>query len=147
MFLNIKKVFAIACVTVAVGAASVPSSVFAQNTTQNQSANRRPRQGEAFKQLNLTDVQKSAMKQIRENAKIQRQNVFNAEQLDKIAKARQSGDMKGLRGSLNLSADQKQRMEAIRVESKRQVGEVLTDVQKQQLLKMRQARKAQLNNR
>ncbi|MFM7602624.1 MAG: hypothetical protein ACKO7R_15740 [Pseudanabaena sp.] len=140
MFRNIKSLLAIACVTVAVGAVAVPHLVAAQNTTQNSSENRKPRQGENWKKLNLTEAQKAQMKSIRESAKARSQAVLTAEQRAIMEKARQSGDLKGVRKSLNLTDAQKQQMKAIAEDTKAQMKNVLTPAQQQQFEQMKQQR-------
>jgi protein CpxP len=142
MFRNIKKILAIACVTVAVGAVAIPSLVSAQNTTQNSTEKRKPHQGHGWKQLNLTEAQKAQMKTIRESAKTRSQSVFTPEQRALMAQARQSGDRKGVRKSLNLTADQKQQLKAISGDTKTQMKNVLTPAQQQQLEQMKQQRQA-----
>jgi len=141
MLRNIKKVLAIACVTLAVGAVTIPNLVSAQNTTQNQSEKGRVRKGDAWKNLNLTEAQKAQIKTIRESAKTQSQNVLTAEQRAKIAEARQSGDRKGVRKSLNLTDAQKQQMKAIGESTKAQIKNVLTPAQQQQMEQMKLDRK------
>ena len=136
---SIKKLFAIACVSVAVGAVTIPNLVSAQNTTQNRTEKRMSHK-EAWKKLNLTDTQKAQLKTIRESAKTQSQNVLTAEQRVKIAAARQSGDFKGVRKSLNLTDAQKQQMKAIAESTKAQMKNVLTPAQQQQLEQMKQER-------
>jgi len=140
MFRNIKSLLAIACVTVAVGAVAVPNLVAAQNTSQNSSESRKPRQGEYWKQLNLTEAQKTQMKSIRESAKARSQAVLTAEQRAIMEKARQSGDRKGVRKSLNLTDAQKQQMKAIAEDTKAQMKNVLTPAQQQQFEQMKQQR-------
>ncbi|WP_434685600.1 Spy/CpxP family protein refolding chaperone [Pseudanabaena minima] len=142
MFRNIKSLLAIACVTVAVGAVAVPNLVAAQNTTQNITEKRKPRQGEGWKQLNLTEAQKAQMKSIRESAKARSQAVLTAEQRAIMEQARQSGDRKGVRKSLNLTDAQKQQMKAIAEDTKTQMKNVLTPAQQQQLEQMKQQRQA-----
>ncbi|MEA5478862.1 Spy/CpxP family protein refolding chaperone [Pseudanabaena galeata UHCC 0370] len=142
MFRNIKSLLAIACVTVAVGAVAIPNLVAAQNTTQNSSEKRKPRQGEGWKQLNLTEAQKAQMKSIRESAKARHQSVLTAEQRAIMEQARQSGDRKGVRNSLNLTDAQKQQMKAIAEDTKTQMKNVLTPAQQQQLEQMKQQRQA-----
>ena len=141
MLRNIKRVLAIACVTLAVGAVTIPNLVSAQNTTQNQSEKGRVRKGDAWKNLNLTEAQKAQIKTIRESAKTQSQNVLTAEQRAKIAEARQSGDRKGVRKSLNLTDAQKQQMKAIGESTKAQIKNVLTPAQQQQMEQMKLDRK------
>ncbi|MEY3304921.1 MAG: hypothetical protein ACK5RE_03490 [Pseudanabaena sp.] len=142
MFRNIKSLLAIACVTVAVGAVAIPNLVSAQNTTQNSTEKRKPRQGEGWKQLNLTEAQKAQMKSIRESAKARHQNVLTAEQRAIMEQARQSGDRKGVRKSLNLTDAQKQQMKAIAEDTKAQMKNVLTPAQQQQLEQMKQQRQS-----
>ncbi|PZV18760.1 MAG: hypothetical protein DCF20_01470 [Pseudanabaena sp.] len=142
MFLNIKKALAIACVTIAVGAVAIPNLVSAQTTTQNSTEKLKPRQGDGWKQLNLTDSQKAQLKTIRENAKTKRQGVFTADQLAKLQQARQSGDRKGVWKSLNLTDAQKQQMKAIAEDTKAQMKRILTPAQQQQLEQMKQQRQA-----
>jgi len=146
MFQNIKKVLAIACVTMAVGALTVPNLVSAQNSAQ-QTASRveKNKRGDGWKKLNLTDAQKAQLKTIHENAKTQRQSVFTPEQRAKLEQARQSGDRKGVWKTLNLTDAQKQQMKAIGQSTKTQVQAVLTPAQQQQLAQMRQDRKSDRN--
>ena len=144
MFRDIKKVLAIACVSMAVGAATIPSIVSAQNSTQNSVQNRtEKRRGDGgWQKLNLSDAQKAQMKSIRESAKARSQSVFTEEQRAIMKQARESGDRKGVRKSLNLTADQKAQLKAIAEDTKTQVQSVLTPEQKQQLELMKQQRKA-----
>jgi protein CpxP len=141
MFRNIKKLLAIACVTVAVGTFAIPSLVSAQNSNPNRTENMKKRQ-EALKQLNLTEAQKTQMKAIHENAKARRQSVLTAEQRAVMEQARQSGDRKGVRKSLNLTDAQKQQLKAIAEDTKAQIKNVLTPAQQQQLEQMKQQRQA-----
>jgi Spy/CpxP family protein refolding chaperone len=141
MFRNIKKVLALACVTVAVGAVAIPSLVSAQNNNPNRTEKMQKRQ-DAFKQLNLTEAQKTQMKAIRESAKTRRQSVLTAEQRAIMEQARQSGDRKGVKKSLNLTDAQKQQMKAIGEDTKAQIKNVLTPAQQQQLEQMKQQRQA-----
>ncbi|MFM7885647.1 MAG: Spy/CpxP family protein refolding chaperone, partial [Pseudanabaena sp.] len=128
MFQNLKKVLAITCVTMAIGATTIPNVVSAQVATQPSTSTR----GE-WKKLNLTDTQKSQLKAIRENAKTQRQNVFTPEQRAIMEQARQSGNRDGVSESLNLTEAQKQQLRAISQNTKTQIDNVLTPEQKQQL--------------
>jgi periplasmic protein CpxP/Spy len=141
MFRNIKKLLAIACVTVAVGTVAIPSLVSAQNNNPNRTENMKKRQ-DALKQLNLTEAQKTQMKAIHESAKARRQSVLTPEQRTLIEKARQSGDRKGVMKSLNLTDAQKQQMKAIAEDTKAQMKNILTPTQQQQLEQMKQQRQA-----
>ncbi len=141
MFRNIKKLLAIACVTVAVGAVAIPNLVSAQNNNPNRTENMKKRQ-DALKQLNLTEAQKTQMKAIRESAKARHQSVLTPEQRTLIEQAKQSGDRKGVRKSLNLTDAQKQQMKAIAEDTKAQMKNVLTPTQQQQLEQMKQQRQS-----
>ena len=148
MFRNFKKALAIACVTVAVGAVTIPNLVSAQNSAPEvDSLVEKNKRGEGWKKLNLTDAQKAQMKTIHENAKTQRENVFTPEQRAKLEQARQSGDRKGVWKTLNLTDAQKQQMKAIGQTTKDQMKAVLTPEQQQQLAQMRQDRKGDRPNR
>lgn len=140
MLNNFKKIAAIACATIVVGAASLPSFVSAQTSMPNRMENRKPRGEGGWKKLNLTEAQKTQMKSIHDSAKARREAVLTAEQRAIIAQARQSGDRKGVMKSLNLTEAQKQQMKAIMQESKMQMENVLTAEQKQQAAKFREER-------
>jgi Spy/CpxP family protein refolding chaperone len=59
-----------------------------------------------------------------------------------MEQARQSGDRKGVRKSLNLTDAQKQQMKAIAEDTKAQMKNVLTPTQQQQLEQMKQQRQS-----
>jgi Spy/CpxP family protein refolding chaperone len=59
-----------------------------------------------------------------------------------MEQARQSGDRKGVRKSLNLTDAQKQQMKAIAEDTKAQMKNVLTPAQQQQLEQMKQQRQS-----
>jgi len=52
------------------------------------------------------------MKSIRDSAKARRQSIFTDEQRAIMNQSRESGDRKGARKSLNLTADQKTQLQA-----------------------------------
>jgi Spy/CpxP family protein refolding chaperone len=140
MIRNIKNFLAIACVTVAVGAAMIPSIVLAQNNNQNTTETRKPRQGEGWKKLNLTEAQKTQMKAIHQGSKTRRDAVFTPEQRALMAKAREAGDRKGVGKQLALTDAQKQDLKAIREDTKTQMKGILTPEQQQQMEQMKQQR-------
>ncbi|MBE9227716.1 hypothetical protein IQ264_20020 [Phormidium sp. LEGE 05292] len=107
--------------------------------------------------LNLTDEQKTQMRQIREATRTQIESVLTQEQKDKLRaameqrraqrgqqQAQQSGERRGQRGqvwaSLNLTADQQAQIKRIREESRQKMQAVLTPEQQQQMQQMRQER-------
>jgi Spy/CpxP family protein refolding chaperone len=59
-----------------------------------------------------------------------------------MEQARQSGDRKGVRKSLNLTDAQKQQLKAIAEDTKAQMKNVLTPAQQQQLEQMKQQRQS-----
>ena len=144
MFRDIKKVLAIACVTMAVSAATIPSIVSAQNSTPNSAPSRtEKRSGDGdWAKLNLSADQKAQIKSIRESAKARSQSVFTDEQRAIMKQARESGERNGIGKSLNLTADQKAQLKAIAQDTKTQVANILTPEQKQQLELLKQQRKA-----
>lgn len=147
MIRNVKNLLAIAFVTVAVGAVTIPNLVSAENTTQNTSQTRKPHRGEGYKKLNLTEAQKTQMKTIHESAKARCNNVFTVEQRAIMAKARETGDRKGVRKQLNLTDAQKQQLRAIGEESKTQMKAILTPEQQQQMEQLKQQRQQQRQER
>lgn len=107
--------------------------------------------------LNLTDAQKTQMRQIREATRAQIENVLTQEQKDKLRAAReqrrqqreqqqaqQGGERRGQRSqvwaSLNLTAEQQAQIKRIREESRQRMQAVLTPEQQQQMQQMRQER-------
>ena len=147
MLSNIKKALAIACVTIAVGAATLPSLALAQSTTPNRTEKMKPHEG-GWQKLNLTEAQKTQMKAIRESAMARRQSVLTAEQRAQAEQMRQSGKRGGGdKKSLNLTEAQKQQMRAIHEDSKKQRDNVLTAEQKAQLQTMKEQRQSQRESR
>jgi len=107
--------------------------------------------------LNLTDEQKTQMRQIREATRTQIESVLNQEQKDKLRaakeqrgqqqgqqQAQQRGQGREVWASLNLTADQQAQIKRIREESRQKIQAVLTPEQQQQMQQMRQNRQ---NNR
>lgn len=107
--------------------------------------------------LNLTDAQKTQMRQIREATRQQIENVLTQEQKDKLRAAReqrreqrgqqqaqQGGQRRGQRGqlwsTLNLTSEQQAQIQRIRQESRQKMQAVLTPEQQQQMQQMRQNR-------
>ena len=107
--------------------------------------------------LNLTDAQKTQMRQIREATRAQIESVLTQEQKDKLRaameqrrqqreqqQAQQGGERRGQRGqvwaSLNLTAEQQAQIKRIREESRQKMQAVLTPEQQQQMQQMRQER-------
>lgn len=106
--------------------------------------------------LNLTDEQKTQMRQIREATRAQIENVLTQEQKDKLRAAmeqrrqqrgQQQAQQQGKRGqrgqvwsSLNLTSEQQAQIRRIREESSQKMQAILTPEQQQQMQQMRQNR-------
>lgn len=87
-------------------------------------------------QLGLTDAQKEQIKQIRDNAKQQLDNIFTSDQKTELQQARQQHT----KPNLNLTDDQKAQIKKIRQDSESQINALLTPEQQQKLQQMRQQR-------
>lgn len=105
--------------------------------------------------LNLTEDQKTQLKQIREATRSQIDAILTPEQkakLDAAKQQRQQGQQeqgqqgqrgqkpRGMWASLNLTADQKARIKTIRQDAKQKMDAVLTAEQRQKLEQHRQQR-------
>ena len=83
--------------------------------------------------LNLTDDQKTQIKQIHESAKEQIKAILTSDQQAEIQQARSQH----IQPNLNLSDDQKAQIKTIRQNSFKQIQALLTPEQQQQLQQMR----------
>ncbi len=88
---------------------------------------------DALEKLNLTDSQKTQIKQIRESAKQQMDAVLTSDQKTQQQQAR----LQHTRPKLNLSDDQKAQLKQIRQSTESQINAVLTPQQQQQLQQLR----------
>jgi len=89
--------------------------------------------------LNLTDQQKTQMRQIREATRAQIDSILTPEQRDKIKATREQREQnRQVWSSLNLTEDQKAQIKRIREESRQKMQAILTQEQQQQLQQMRQ---------
>lgn len=96
----------------------------------------------AGKRLQLTDQQKQAMKQIRDQSMNKIRGILDAEQQKVFDQARQNKTNKRQAWrSLNLREDQKKQVREIMAESRKQIFDtVLTEEQRTQMQQMRQTR-------
>ena len=115
--------------------------VAAQARSLNRLAqNQQPKQ-ERLNQLNLTEAQRTRMREIRESTQSQVQGVLTQEQRDRYQAAIQQGqNPRQAMRSLNLSEAQRTRIREIKQASKTQMQEVLTPEQRQQLEQIRSNR-------
>lgn len=118
---------------------------------QNQPSN--PPEGLPNKtRLNLTDEQRTQMRQIREETRSQMDSVLTAEQREKLKAAVGQGQGQGRRNmrdvmsQLNLTQEQKDRIKQIQESSRQRMQSIFTPEQMQQMQQMRQNRQNRRNN-
>jgi periplasmic protein CpxP/Spy len=144
VFNNLKPGLAIATISLIVWGVTIPGLIYAQDSLPNSpNVTRKQHQGNAFKELNLTDTQKQQLKTIRQNTRQQIQSVLTEEQRTKLESAGQSGqssDRKAVMKSLNLTDTQKQQMRDIRKKSQEQVLAILTPEQRSKFAQMHSQR-------
>jgi periplasmic protein CpxP/Spy len=92
--------------------------------------------------LNLTDAQKTKLKEIRESSREKMKAILTPEQQEKLRTARAQ---KKKPTDLNLTEDQKTKLKALRASTKTEIMAVLTPEQKQKLQELREAKKAEHN--
>jgi len=108
----------------------------------------RQKQGGWKNKLNLTDEQKAQMKEIKESARAQMEEILTPEQLQKLEAAKASGQKKrGVFRTLGLTDAQKAEMKKIKESKKAQFEAILTDEQKAQLQEMKQNRQNRRESR
>lgn len=91
--------------------------------------------------LNLTDVQKTQLRQIRESTRTQIEGVLTQEQKAQYDTAKQQRQKpREIWRSLNLTAEQRSQIQAIQQSAKQQMEGVLTPDQLQQMQQRRQSR-------
>ncbi|WP_421656624.1 Spy/CpxP family protein refolding chaperone [Leptothermofonsia sp. ETS-13] len=94
--------------------------------------------------LNLTEEQKTQLKQIRASTRAQIEAVLTEEQKTQLQTARQQRQKLGKNfSSLNLTDEQKSKIRAIRQEARKQMNAVLTAEQHQQLQRQREQKRQQ----
>lgn len=121
--------------------ALVLSTSFALPVMAQTEAPTRPAR-ERVNKLNLTDEQKTRLREIRESTRTQIDAVLNEDQKAQLEAARQQNPRsRKAFSALNLSDEQKARIREIRENAKRQMDEILTDDQKQQLQQRRSMRR------
>jgi Spy/CpxP family protein refolding chaperone len=141
VFNNLKPSLAIATISLIVWGVAIPGLIHAQDSLPNSpNITRKQNQGNAWKELNLTDTQKQQLKDIRKNTQQQIQSIFTDEQRAKLESSGQSGDRKGVMKSLNLTDTQKQGMRDIRKKSREQLLAILTPEQRSKFEQMRSQR-------
>ena len=134
----------------AAGAILLVSPVLSKMATaQNTAAPTKTERSAEWKQfrqsLNLTEAQKTSLKEIRKNAQVRMDAVLTGDQLAQRKAAREAYKASGKKGdrhmggfrTLNLTADQKESMKKIRKEVKDQMQSVYTPEQKAIMQKFR----------
>lgn len=105
-----------------------------------------PQRGErgerVMQRLNLTEAQKTQMKQIREATRAQMDTVLTDAQKSELAAAKQERR----RPNLSLTEAQKTRMKEIREQARQRMEAILTPEQRAQLEQMKQQRQQRRSN-
>ncbi|AFZ24069.1 P pilus assembly/Cpx signaling pathway, periplasmic inhibitor/zinc-resistance associated protein [Cylindrospermum stagnale PCC 7417] len=142
---------------IALGLTAIPFAVEAQTASSSPLLIAQAKGRGPWQKLNLTDAQKSQLKQIRESTRAQIDQVLTAEQkaqLEKLKAERQAQrgqgqrpQQRGERGkkgfaALNLSEDQKAQIKKIMESSKQQTQAVFTPEQLEQMKQFRENSRA-----
>jgi periplasmic protein CpxP/Spy len=87
-----------------------------------------------FQELNLSEEQKSKLKDIQEDTRSQIEDIFTNEQKNSLQRAVESGKKppEAIQ-SINLSDDQKQELKEVMESEKQKISEILTAEQKEKL--------------
>lgn len=84
--------------------------------------------------LNLTTEQQTQMRQIKESARAQIENILTEEQKNRWRTATEGGEKnRQIWSSLNLTSEQQAQIQSIREDSKQKMKAILTPEQQQQL--------------
>ncbi len=109
------------------------------NSQTRKLKNRRKRK---FDVLNLTEEQKSKIKEIKQNYRDQIADIFTSEQKAALESAKQQGrNRRQVMKNLNLSSDQKQKIKKLIKSRREKIAAILTPEQKQKLQEFRQQRR------
>jgi len=120
--------------------ALVPFIANAQSQNGQNGEGRMPRMHQGMSQLNLSDDQKSQIKQIRENARTQMENLLTAEQKQQLQTAIAQGKpLPEALESLHLTEAQQTQEREIMKSSHEQMQGILTAEQQQKLQEFRQS--------
>lgn len=107
------------------------------NDTPAQSGRQRMgRQERLLDRLNLSDAQKTQLRQIQQETQRQIEEVLGEERLSQIRQARQQGE----RPNITLSAEDQNRIRTIRQNARAQMEGVLNETQRRQFQEMQQRR-------
>lgn len=146
------KTLSLIAAAFALSLTAIPFTAEAQQTSPTRQAGKEFGKRGPWKQLGLTDEQKTKMREIRRNARAEMKKVLTPAQQETLKAAMQQRRNQGLQGkgkrewrkqvfnSLNLTNTQKNQMRAIKESTKQQMKAVLTPGQLEQLQQMRQNR-------
>lgn len=96
-----------------------------------------------FAELNLTETQQAAIKQIRQDTRAKMQQILTPEQVSLLAQTKsQSGNRRAAKAALNLTEAQKAEMKALKRATREQIKAVLTPAQQEQLRQKMQQRQS-----
>jgi periplasmic protein CpxP/Spy len=137
--------------TLAAGALLLTAPLLSQSAqAQGAEGGNYPRMERALKDLNLTEAQKTQMKALREEGRIEMERILTPEQQAKLKAAKaegKRGDRRGVMKSLNLTETQKTALKAFRAKQQQRFEAILTPDQKAKLEQKRSQMKARFGNR
>ncbi|NJM48182.1 MAG: P pilus assembly/Cpx signaling pathway, periplasmic inhibitor/zinc-resistance associated protein [Alkalinema sp. RU_4_3] len=136
--------------TLAAGALLLTAPMLSQSAQAKRAEGGHPRMERAFKDLNLTEAQKTQMKALRESARTEMEKIFTPEQkaiLEAAKKEGRKGDRREVMQSLNLTEAQKTAIKALKEKQRQSFEAILTPEQKAKLEQKRSEMKARYGNR
>ena len=148
-----RQLFAFVAGAILLVSPALSKMVMAQNTATPTRTERSAEWKQLRQSLNLTEAQKTALKEISKNAQIKMDSILTGDQLAQRKAAREAYKASGKKGdrsmgrkamgglkALNLTADQKESMKKVRQEVKDQMQAVYTPEQKAIIQKFRDSR-------
>jgi periplasmic protein CpxP/Spy len=136
--------------TLAAGALLLTAPLLTQSAQAQRAEGGRPRMERAFKDLNLTEAQKTQMKALREASRTEMEKIFTPEQkaiLEAAKKEGKKGDRRAVMKSLNLTESQKTAIKALKERQRQSFEAILTPEQKTKLEQKRSEMKARYGNK
>lgn len=139
-----RQLFAFAAGAILLVSPALSKTVMAQNTAAPTRTERSAEWKQFRQSLNLTETQKTSLKEIRKNAQVKMDAILTGDQLAQRKAAREAYKNSGKKGdrpmslkALNLTADQKESMKKVRKEVKDQTQAIYTPEQKAIIQKFR----------
>ncbi|MEM7579885.1 MAG: Spy/CpxP family protein refolding chaperone [Mastigocoleus sp.] len=147
--MNFKKLVPAAIITISTMGFVVPSviAITAEasqaQVTPGRSANGGERKSRKFKALNLTEEQKSQLREIRQSYREKMGTILTSEQKALLNAAKEQGqNRRQVMRSLNLTEGQKQELRELKKSQREEISNILTEEQKQKMQELRQQRQS-----